>query len=45
VSGIERGKRVVIPGTLNRVGALGGQVAPRALVLRLARRVHPAGRS
>ena len=45
ISGMERGKRVVIPGALNRMGAMGGQVAPRALILRLARRVHPAGRS
>jgi short-subunit dehydrogenase len=44
VKGLERGKRVVIPGTLNRAGALGGQHAPRSLVLRLTSRVHPAGR-
>jgi short-subunit dehydrogenase len=42
VSGMERGKRVVVPGVLNRMGAIGGQHAPRAVVLRLARRVHPA---
>ena len=44
IRGLERGKRVVIPGMLNRAGAVGGQHAPRALVLRLASRVHPAGR-
>jgi short-subunit dehydrogenase len=44
VRGLEKGKRVVIPGTLNRAGALGGQHAPRSLVLRLTSRVHPAGR-
>jgi short-subunit dehydrogenase len=44
VKGLERGKRVVIPGALNRAGAIGGQHAPRSLVLRLASRVHPAGR-
>lgn len=44
VKGLERGKRVVIPGALNRAGALGGQHAPRSVVLRLASRVHPAGR-
>jgi short-subunit dehydrogenase len=44
VKGLEHGKRVVIPGALNRAGAIGGQHAPRSLVLRLASRVHPAGR-
>ena len=44
IKGLERGKRVVIPGVLNRAGALGGQHAPRSLYLRVASRVHPAGR-
>jgi uncharacterized protein len=44
IHGLERGKRVVIPGALNRAGALGGQHAPRSLVLRLTSRVHPAAR-
>jgi short-subunit dehydrogenase len=44
VRGMERGKRVVVVGALNRLGTIGGQHAPRALVLRLARRVHPAAR-
>jgi uncharacterized protein len=44
VKGLERGKRVVIPGVLNRAGAIGGQHAPRSLYLRVASRVHPAGR-
>ncbi|HEX6712393.1 MAG TPA: SDR family NAD(P)-dependent oxidoreductase, partial [Thermoleophilaceae bacterium] len=44
VKGLERGKRVVIPGALNRAGAIGGQHAPRSLVLRLTSRVHPASR-
>jgi short-subunit dehydrogenase len=44
VKGLERGKRVVIPGMLNRAGAIGGQHAPRSLVLRLTSRVHPAAR-
>ena len=38
VDGAEKGKRVVIPGLLNRAGALSGQHAPRALILPLARR-------
>jgi uncharacterized protein len=44
IDGLEHGKRVVIPGVLNRAGAIGGQHAPRSLVLRLASRVHPAAR-
>lgn len=44
VNGLARGRRVVIPGTLNRLGAIGGQHAPRSVVLRLAGRLHPAGR-
>jgi uncharacterized protein len=44
ISGLERGKRVVIPGILNRAGAIGGQHAPRSVVLRLVSRGHPAGR-
>jgi short-subunit dehydrogenase len=44
IKGLERGKRVVIPGALNRAGAIGGQHAPRSLVLRLSSRVHPARR-
>jgi short-subunit dehydrogenase len=44
VKALERGKRVVIPGVLNRAGAIGGQHVPRSLYLRVASRVHPAGR-
>ena len=39
VSGAERGKRVVVPGPLNRAAAVAGQHAPRALALPL---VQPA---
>jgi len=45
IRGLERGKRVVIPGALNRAGAVGGQHAPRSLILRLAARAHPAARN
>ncbi len=44
VDGLAKGKRVVIPGAMNRAGAVGGQHAPRALLLRLASRAHPAAR-
>jgi uncharacterized protein len=39
ISGAERGKRVVVPGALNRAGALAGQHAPRALALPIVRRI------
>jgi short-subunit dehydrogenase len=45
VRGLERGKRVVVPGGLNRAGAVGGAHAPRGLLLRLAERVTPVGRT
>jgi uncharacterized protein len=41
VQGLERDRRVVVPGVLNRAGALGGQHAPRGLLLRLGNRVTP----
>ena len=46
VAGAEKGKRVVVPGGLfNRAGALGGQHAPRAVLLPLTRRAwRAAGR-
>jgi uncharacterized protein len=40
VVALERGKRVVTPGLLNRAGAVGGQHAPRALALPLINRVR-----
>jgi short-subunit dehydrogenase len=44
VRGLERGRRVVVPGLLNRGGALAGQHAPRSVLLRLAGRISPVGR-
>ena len=41
VRGLERGRRVVVPGKLNAVGALGGQHVPRSLLLRFAQRFSP----
>ena len=41
VKGLERGKRVVVPGKFNAAGALGGQHAPRSLLLRFAQRFSP----
>jgi short-subunit dehydrogenase len=42
VDGLAKGKRVVIPGVLNRAGAIGGQHVPRAVVLPLANRIRRA---
>jgi short-subunit dehydrogenase len=42
IKGLDQGKRVVIPGALNRASALGGQHAPRSILVRAAARVHPA---
>lgn len=42
VEGLEKGKRVVVPGLLNRAGALGGQHMPRAAILPLANRIRRA---
>ena len=44
VRGLERDRRVVVPGMLNRAGALGGQHVPRSLLLKLAGRLSPVGR-
>ena len=44
VKGLERGKRVVVPGVGNRIGALAGQHAPRSVLLAAARRFYPLGR-
>jgi len=44
VSGLERGKRVVVPGIGNRVGAIAGQHVPRSALLAAARRFYPLGR-
>jgi uncharacterized protein len=39
VDGAESGKRVVVPGLLNRAGALTGQHTPRMLALPIAKRI------
>jgi hypothetical protein len=44
VAGLEHGRRVVIPGAVNVLGALTGRYAPRGLFLRAAARFYPAGR-
>ena len=44
VRGLERGKRVVVPGVGNRIGTLAGQHAPRSVLLAATRRFYPLGR-
>jgi short-subunit dehydrogenase len=39
IEGAENGKRVVVPGLLNRAGALTAQHSPRALLLPVAKRI------
>ena len=39
VEGAAKGKRVVVPGLMNRAGAFSGQHAPRALALPLVKRI------
>jgi hypothetical protein len=38
-----RGRRVVIPGALNKVGVQSLRIAPRRAVVRMVRRLHPPG--
>jgi short-subunit dehydrogenase len=44
VRGLEAGRRVVVPGAINGVGAIVGRFAPRGLFLRAAGRFYPVGR-
>jgi len=43
IDGADGGKRVVVPGLMNRAGALSGQHSPRAVILPLAKRLWGAG--
>ncbi len=42
IDGLAKGKPVVIPGIANRIGATAGHLTPRALLLPIAARQHPA---
>jgi short-subunit dehydrogenase len=44
VDGLAAGKRVVIPGVLNRATAIGGQHTPRALAIPLVKRIWGAAK-
>lgn len=41
VEGLDRGRSVVIPGLGNKLGALGGRLTPRRLLLPIIARQHP----
>jgi short-subunit dehydrogenase len=43
VQALERGRRVAVPGVLNRIGTWAGRHTPRGLLLWTARKVLPAG--
>ncbi|HEX7131306.1 MAG TPA: SDR family oxidoreductase [Iamia sp.] len=42
VVGMEKGRRVVIPGAANAVGAYAGRIAPKSLLVPILARQHPA---
>jgi short-subunit dehydrogenase len=44
LKGLERNKRVVIPGVANRAGAIAGDLTPHAVLLRAMNRFYPVGR-
>jgi uncharacterized protein len=44
VEGMEKGKRVVVPGAVNTASAAAGHYTPRAVVLGLVRRFYPVGK-
>ena len=44
VTAMEKGRRVVVPGPTNVVGAVGGRMLPRRLVLELVDRFYPVGK-
>jgi short-subunit dehydrogenase len=39
--GMAQGRRIVIPGTLNKVGAQAGRISPRLVMTKVVRRMHP----
>jgi len=43
VEGVEKGKRVVVPGVMNRAGAITGQHSPRSLALPIVKRLWRQG--
>ncbi len=44
VSALERGRRTVVPGPTNLIGAVAGRVSPRAVVLEVLDRFYPVGK-
>jgi short-subunit dehydrogenase len=44
LAGLERNRRIVIPGAANRAGAITGSYLPHAVLLRAMNRFYPIGR-
>ncbi len=44
IEGMERGRRVVIPGPASKVAALAGRSSPRWFTLEMLRRIYPVGK-
>jgi len=44
LKGLERNKRIVIPGAANRAGAIAGDLTPHGVLLRAMNRFYPVGR-
>jgi short-subunit dehydrogenase len=44
VNGLAKGRRVVVPGLANRLGAVAGHYTPRSIVLPLLGRFYPVGK-
>src|SRR4051812_42919926 len=42
-SGLAKGRRLVIPGVHNKVGVQAVRLSPRAVILKVVRRLHPSG--
>jgi short-subunit dehydrogenase len=42
VNGMQSGRAVVLPGLINRAGAIGGQLTPRRVLMPLMSRLYPA---
>jgi uncharacterized protein len=40
-AGMKRGRLIVIPGVHNKVGAQATRIAPRQVMLKVVRRLHP----
>ena len=44
VEGLEKGRRVVIPGLANRLGTMAGHYTPRSVAIPLLDKFYPVGK-